>query len=191
MGGGYVSNAGVFLIDVLFGLYIIAVMLRFLFQLVRADFYNPISQAIVAVTNVPLRAMRRWIPAVRHIDTASIVLMLVVQMINTGLVLFIVRGGGGIGGVFVIAVAELLQKGLYIFMFAILILVIVSWVAPNSYSPALDLLDSLTRPLLRPIRRVVPLLGGLDLSPLVAVIVLQLGAILLIAPIQDLGGRLL
>lgn len=191
MGGGYVDNAGVFLVNVLFGLYILAIMLRFLFQLVRADFYNPISQAIVAATNPLLRPLRRWIPPLKHVDTASLVLMLVVQMLNTLLVLLIARGGGALAGIFVVSVAELLQKALYVFLFAILVLVIASWIAPGSYNAALDLLRSLSRPVLEPVQRLIPPIGGLDLSPLVALVLLQLIAMLVIAPLRDLGLTLL
>ena len=87
MGGGYVSNAGVYLVNFVFGLYILAVLLRFLLQLVRADFYNPICQAIVSVTNPPIRPMRRYIPAFGGIDTSSLLLLVLLQLLNTWLVM--------------------------------------------------------------------------------------------------------
>lgn len=191
MGGSYVNEAGVFLIEVLFGLYILAVMLRFLFQVVRADFYNPFSQAIVQVTNPPLRALRRWIPSIGRIDTASLVLMTVVQFASTWLVVLLSNGRGALLGIFIIALAKLLQTAVYVFMFAILILVIISWVAPGAYNPAVDLLRSLSRPLLAPARRVIPPIGNLDLSAMVVLVLLQLALILLVAPIRDIGIRLL
>ena len=89
MGGGYVTNAGVFLIDVLFGLYIFAVLLRFVLQIVRADFYNPLCQAIVTVTNPLLRPLRRYVPSVSNLDTASILLMLALQLLSSGIVLYL------------------------------------------------------------------------------------------------------
>ncbi|MCP5143257.1 MAG: YggT family protein [Gammaproteobacteria bacterium] len=191
MGGSYVNEAGVFLIEVLFGLYILAVMLRFLFQMVRADFYNPFSQAIVQITNPPLRALRRWIPSIGRIDTASLVLMTVVQFASTWLVVLLSNGRGALLGIFIIALAKLLQTAVYVFMFAILILVILSWVAPGAYNPAVDLLRSLSRPLLAPARRVIPPIGNLDLSAMVVLVLLQLALILLVAPIRDIGIRLL
>ena len=90
MGGGYVSNAGVFLVDFIFGLYIFFVLLRLLLQLVRADFYNPLCQTIVTVTNPPLRPMRRYIPSLGGVDTSCIVLLLVLQATNTALIALIV-----------------------------------------------------------------------------------------------------
>jgi YggT family protein len=186
MNGGYVANAGTFLIDVIFGLYIGAVMLRLFLQWARADFYNPLSQAIVKVTNPVLRPLRRYIPAIGRVDTASVVLILALQMLNLWLSLALSGAvGAGIGGIAVMAVAELLSKALYIFMFAIFIQVIASWVSPGAYNPALSLVDSITEPVLRPLRSVLPSLGGLDLSPMLALVGLQLAQMLLVAPIRD------
>jgi YggT family protein len=189
--GGYVSNAGLFLVDLVLGLYVIAVLLRLLLQLVRADFYNPISQAIVTVTNPPLRFLRRWIPPARQIDSASVVLLFTVQFLNTLLIVWIVRGGGALPGLLLITIAELLQRCVYVFLFAIILLVIASWVAPGSRGPAIELLQSLCRPLLRPAQRLAPPLGGIDLSPFLIGVALQLAGMLLIAPLRDLGWGLL
>ncbi len=191
MGGGYFSNAGVFLIDVLFGLYIFAVLLRFLFQLVRADFYNPLCQAIVTVTNPPLRPMRRYIPAIRGLDTSSVLLLLALQMLNTWLVALVLGVQPAFGGLLVIAIAELLSKTLWTFLGAIIIQVILSWVAQGAYNPVISVIHSLTEPLLRPARNLIPPLGGIDLSPMAAIIVLQLAQMLLVAPLRDLGRTLL
>ena len=191
MQGAYFANAGVFLVNAVFGLYIFAVLLRFLFQLVRADFYNPLSQAIVTVTNPPLKPMRRYIPALAGLDTASIVLMLALQMLNTFLVTLIVGAGHAPLGLLVFAIAELASKLVWTFIGAIIIQVIVSWVSPGAYNPVTSIVYSLTEPLLRPIQRTVPPLGPLDLSALIALLGLQLAQILLIAPLRDVGSRLL
>jgi YggT family protein len=188
MNGGYVANAGTFLIDVIFGLFIGAVMLRLFLQWARADFYNPLSQAIVKVTNPVLRPLRRYIPAIGRIDTASVVLILSLQILNLWLSLTLAGGmGASIAGLAVLALAELLSKALYIFMFAIFIQVIASWVSPGAYNPALSLVDSITEPLLKPLRSVLPSLGGLDLSPMIALVGLQLAKMLLVAPLRDLA----
>ena len=191
MGSGYVSNAGVFLVDFLFGLYIFFVLLRLLLQLVRADFYNPLCQTIVTVTNPPLRPMRRYIPSFGGIDSASIILLLLLQVTNTVLKAMILGVSPGLAGIFVVAVAELLDKTVWIFLGAIIIGVVISWVAQGAYNPVVGVIDSLTRPLLDPARRVIPPLGALDLSPLIAILVLQLVRILIVAPISDMGARLL
>jgi len=189
--GGYFSNAGVFLIDVVFGLYIFAVLLRFLFQLVRADFYNPLCQAIVTVTNPPLRQLRRYIPSLGGLDTASIVLLVVLQMLNTLLVALVLGLEPGVAGLLVVALAELLGKTLWTFVGAIIVQVVLSWVAPGTYNPLTSVVHSLTEPLLGPARRAIPPLGPLDLSPLVVLIGLQLAQILLVAPLRDAGAALL
>ncbi len=192
MSGGYVANAGTFLLDVVFGLYIGAVMLRLFLQWSRADFYNPLSQAIVKLTNPILRPLRRYIPAIGRLDTASLVLLLALQVLNLWLSLLVAGGAGaGFGGIFVLALAELLAKALYILMFAIFVQVIASWVAPGAYNPALSLVDSITYPLLKPLRGLLPSLGGLDLTPMVALIGVQLAQMLLVAPIRDFAVTLL
>ena len=110
MNGGYFAPAAVFVLDTAFGLFIGAVMLRMLLQWVRADFYNPLSQAIVKLTNPLLRPLRRYIPALGRIDTASVVLILVLQVVNLWLAIAISGGGGAIGGLLVMSFAALLSK---------------------------------------------------------------------------------
>ena len=188
MAGGYFSNAAVFLLKTIFGLYIGAVMLRLLLQWVRADFYNPLSQAIVKVTNPLLRPLRRIIPALGRLDTASVVLMLVLQGLSTWLIHTVVGFHPGFGGTLLIALAELLSNLIYLYLFAIIVQAAASWIAPGSYNPILTLFDSITAPLLRPIRQVLPDLGGIDFSPLVAIVLLQLALQLIVAPLTDLGA---
>lgn len=188
MGGGYLTNAGVFLVDFLFGLYIFAVMLRFALQVVRADFYNPLSQAIVTVTNPPLRALRRYVPAFGNLDSASIILLLVLQLICSGLIALMSGISPAPLGLLVVALAELLSKAIYLCIFAIFIRIAISWIAPHTYNPALGLLDSITAPLLRPAQRRIPPIGGsIDLSPMVVLVVLTLCLMLIVAPLRDTG----
>ncbi len=190
MGGGYVSNAGVYLVNLVFGLYIFAVLLRFVLQLVRADFYNPLCQAIVTVTNPPLRPMRRYIPAMGGIDTSSVVLLVVLQLVNTWLVTLIMGFKGAFAGLLVVALAELLSKFIWTFLVAIFIHIVLSWVAQGVYNPVTSIIDALSAPLLRRARRLVPSLGGLDLSPILPIVVLQLTLMLVVAPLRELGFSL-
>ncbi len=191
MGGSYAGNAGIFLIQTLFGLYAGAVMLRFLLALVRADFYNPVSQFLVKITNPPLLPLRRIIPGVMGIDMASVVLLIVLQA--TKLLLIAAVQGFGIQplGLLVLSLAELLSLLLNIYFFTILIQVILSWVSPGNYNPAVALLHSLNEPLLGRARRILPPISGFDLSPILVLIGLQLLEMLLIAPLQDLGRGLI
>jgi len=190
MTGNYIGNAGQFLIDTLFGLYIMTFMLRFLFQWARADFYNPVSQFLVKVTNPLLVPLRRLIPGLFGLDMAALLIMFLLGFLKLTLVMLI-SGGSILPATFAVyTIAELLQLAIYIFIFTIIVQAIISWINPHSYNPVTSLLYSLNQPLLRPAQRILPDLGGLDLSPLLVLIVLQLLLMLLVAPLKDLALRL-
>jgi YggT family protein len=188
--GNYAGNAGVFLIQTLFGLYLVAVMLRFLLQMTRADFYNPVSQFLVKITNPPLIPMRRLIPGLIGIDMAAIVLLVIIQAVELVLVGLVQGYSLGIAGLLVLTVAELINLLLNIYFFTILIQVILSWVNPGGYNPAIALLYSLNEPILSRARRLIPPISGFDLSPIVVFIGIKLIQIILVAPIADTGKRL-
>lgn len=191
MGTPYVGNAATFLVSTLFGLYILVVMLRFLFQVARVDFYNEISQFIVKATNPPLRRLRAVIPGYHGLDLAAIVLMVGLQMLELWLTSRILGFSASILGLLVLAIAELLSLAINVYLFAIIIEVIISWVNPGMYNAITSILYSLNEPLLSPARRLIPPIGGLDLSPLVVLIGLELVSMLVIAPISDVGRGLM
>ncbi len=187
----YLTNAGVYMISVLFGLYILAVMLRFLLQYVRADFYNPVSQFLVTVTNPALRPLRRWIPGFGGIDWPSIVLLIVLQGVELCLIALFKTGGiPAITGLLVLVTAHLLKLIVWIYFIVIIVQVIISWINPGAYSPFTVLMYQLTNPVIRPVRRIIPPAGGIDWSPLIILIGLNLLLMLLIAPLQDFGNIL-
>jgi YggT family protein len=188
MQNSYVANPLEFLINTLFSLYILTVMLRFLLALVRADFYNPVSQFLVKVTNPPLIPLRRIIPSVGKVDTSALLLMLILQMIALALIAGLRGSQISLGGLLILSIAELLGLILNVFLFAILIQVIMSWINPGAYNPALSIIYSLTEPVLRPCRRLVPPLSGIDLSPLVALIAIQLAKMLLLPPLYQFAA---
>ncbi|MEJ2179927.1 MAG: YggT family protein [Gammaproteobacteria bacterium] len=188
--GGYGTNAIEFLIHTVFGMYLVAVMLRVLLQLTRADFYNPVSQFLVKVTNPPLIPLRRIIPGFMGIDFAAIVLLVVLKALEIFLIVLIKGVSIKISGLVVISIAELLRLLINVYFFTILIQVVISWVNPGSYNPAVSLLYSINEPLLSRARRLIPPISGFDLSPIVVIILLQLLSILLIQPIADLGQGL-
>lgn len=190
MDSTYFTNPLVFLVEVLFGLYLLIVMLRFLLQLFRADFYNPISQFIVKVTAPLLKPLRKIIPGFGGLDIASLVLAWLVKTVELVLVLAISGKGVLLLLPVLLAIPALVELTIHIFLFSILIVVILSWVAPGGYNPAIGLLQSLTEPLLRPVRRLIPALGGLDLSPMVVMIGLVLLKMLLIPPLQHFAANL-
>ena len=189
---GYFSNALVFLISTAFGLYILAVMLRFLFQLFRADFSNPFSQFLLTITTPVLRPLRRFIPGIGGIDWPAVVLMLILKIAELLIVGSLQGGVPPLGNLIIIAIASLMQTAIYVIMFALIIRAILSWVAPQTYNYMTSLLASITEPLLTPIRRRMPATGGIDFSMLVLIIILQLVLMLAIQPLMDLGvGRLI
>lgn len=182
----YVSNAGVFLIQTIFGLYAIVVMLRLLLQLARADFYNPVSQFLVKATSLPLRPLRRFIPGYGGIDFAAVVLLLIVKLLEITLIsLFPEFPTLAIGGALALAVIELLKLLVNVYIFGIIIMAVLSWISPGTYNPVAALLHQLTEPVLRPFRRLLPPMSGLDLTPLIALIALWMVMLLIIAPLQD------
>lgn len=187
----YVGNAATFLISTLFGLYILIVMLRFLFQWVRADFYNPISQFLVKATEPLLVPLRRFVPGMAGLDMASVVLMLALQIIELWLIYSLIGGVPHFAGLMVLSIAELLSLALNVFLFAIIIQVIISWINPGTYNPLASLLYSLTEPLLGPARRVLPPTSGIDFSPAAVIIGLVLVSMLVVTPISDVGRQLL
>jgi YggT family protein len=173
MGDDYFTNPLEFLISTLFSLYIMAVMLRFLLGVVRADFYNPVSQFLVRITNPLLIPLRKVVPSIGKFDSAAMLLMIVLQLAAITLILLL-RGEGISSAVLVIiTLATLVSLLINVYMFAIIVEVIISWMNPGSYNPVSSLLHSLTSPLLRPIRHLVPPIAGIDLSPLFAIIGLQ------------------
>jgi len=171
--GSHFGNASAFLISAIFGIYILAVMLRFLFQWVRADFSNPISQFIYKVTNPPLMPMRRFIPGFRGLDIAALLLLLILQCIEFYVVgLLPGHAVPGFPGVIPWAIAELVSLWINIYIFGIIILAVISWINPMGYNPIVGLLGQLTNPIMQPIRRFIPPMSGLDLSPMFALFVL-------------------
>ncbi len=187
---GYLSSAAGFLIEAVFGLYMLAVLLRLILQFVRADFYNPICQFLVKVTNPPIKPLRRIIPGLGGIDMASVLLLVVLQMLK----IFLMATAAGVAialpGLAVMSAGELIALVLNLYMISILIQIILSWVGPGGHNPATALLYYLNEPVMRPARRILPPISGIDLSPILVFIAIGLLKILLVAPVLDLGRSL-
>ncbi len=190
MGSSYYANPVIFLIETFFSLYILAVMLRFLLQCVNANFYNPVSQFLVKITHPPLKILRRVIPSIGRIDTASLVLLIVLQMVSGWLVFALQGTVSPVEAIFVWAIMELISLLINIFVVAVLVQVILSWVNPGSYSTVTSLIYFLTEPLLGTVRRVIPPMAGIDFSPVVVLVGLQLIKMLLVPPMAQLISML-
>jgi len=190
-GAMYFNQAGQFLLQVVFGFYIVAVLLRFLLQWARADFYNPLVQVLVKLTNPPLLPLRRFIPGYRGLDMAAVVLMLLLQLLELLLMAWLFGRSITLPGLLVLALAELFGLVVDVLFWAVLVQAIMSWFNPDYRQPLVRLLQQLTEPVLSPARRLLPPISGLDLSPLLVIIALQLSKILLVAPLRDIALGLL
>ena len=185
------NTAAVYILQTIGSLYLLIVLLRFILQLVRADFYNPMSQFIVRATHPLLRPLRKIIPSVAGLDLASLVLAILVQLVLMALTLMLM-GYGLVDPLqllvwSIIGVTALFLK---VFFFALIISVILSWVAQGSSNPAVELVNQICEPLLAPIRRLLPSMGGLDLSPIVAFLILNLLDMLVIRNLAISTGML-
>lgn len=177
--GGSVGNAFGFLIETLFSLYIAALLLRVLLEAVGADYYNPVSQVLLKVTEPLVGPLGSVIPRIGRFNTAAVVLLFVIQTISVVLVMAISGFPVNPLQALVIAFFRLLRMLLVMYMVLIIAEVILSWVGGAMRHPIIPLIYQLTRPVLAPIRRVVPNIAGLDLSPLIAIIAIQFLMILI------------
>ena len=164
------DNPFTFLIDTLFSIYIAIMLLRFILQQVGADFYNPISQFVVKATQPLVAVARRFIPSIKKVDTASLALVLALILIKL-IILFSIAGYAINGPQLLIrALHDLISLTFDIFIIALFVQAILSWLNPDPNHPVSSLLYYLTLPILRPIKKYVPPIGGIDLSTLVGLI---------------------
>ena len=168
------NGAAIFVIQTLGSLYLLIVLLRFILQLVRANFYNPLCQFTVKATQPLLKPLRRVIPSLFGLDMSSLVLAIVVQMVIFAVVLTLSYMSFNVLGLLLWAIIGVTALFLKVFFFALIINVILSWVAPGSTSPGAELVNQITEPALAPFRRFLPSMGGLDISPILAFMVIQL-----------------
>ncbi|WP_130907668.1 YggT family protein [Pseudomonas sp. Sample_16] len=168
------NDAAIFVIQTLGSLYLLIVLLRFVLQLVRANFYNPLCQFAVKATQPLLKPLRRVIPSMFGLDMSSLVLALLVQMALFAVILLL--SGYSVDALLLApwALIGIFALFLKILFWAMIISVILSWVAPGSHNPGAELVQQITEPVLAPFRRIIPNLGGLDISPIFAFIALQL-----------------
>ena len=177
------SEALILIISKLGGLYIVAVMLRFLLQAARADFYNPVCQMIIKVTSPLLNPLRRVIPGWRRLDIATLVLALLLGSAATYLLVLLTGNTLPVGRVVSWAVVGLIALTMDIYFYAMLVLVIASFVAPASGHPVLLVVYQLLQPFYRLAHRIIPPMGGLDFTPLLLMLVIQVLEILVLGPL--------
>jgi YggT family protein len=171
--GSSASTAFSYLISTLISLYVTAVMLRLLLQWVRADFYNPVCQFLVKATNPVLVPLRRVIPSIGKLDTASVVLMLALETVSVWFLSLMSPLTWTPVQIFLFSVISLLAMLLWTYFILIIVMVILSWFGQKFRHPIIPLVYQLTEPVLRPFRKVIPPISGIDLSPLFVLIIIR------------------
>jgi YggT family protein len=168
------DNALVFIVSTLTNLYVMTFVIRILLQWQRPDFRNPVVQFVFTVTNPLVLPLRRYIPPAYGLDTSSLLVAIALKAAEFGLLLSLLcTTAPGLTAVAGMTVLSLLRTVLNLYFFLILISVILSWIASNGYNPAAQLVGKLAEPVLRPFRKLIPPIGGIDLSPMLAIIVIQ------------------
>lgn len=174
--GSQLGSAGLMLVNTLINIYIFLLMLRFLLQASRADYFNPISQSVVKVTQPAVRPFQSFLgPVMGRFDLATLATGLVIKAVSIVIILQIAGFGiPSIAGVSIAAVAALANAILKIYFFALIVMIILSWVAPNASHPGALLVMQLLEPIMAPVRKVIPPLGMIDLSPIFVFIAISL-----------------
>jgi len=168
------DNAFVFIVSTLTNLYIMTFVIRILLQWQRPDFRNPIVQFIFAVTNPLVLPLRRYIPPVYGLDTSSLLVAIALKAAEFALLLSVLCATApDLAALAGMTILSLLRTVLNLYFFLILISVILSWVASSSYNPTAQLVGKLAEPILRPFRKLIPPIGGIDVSPILAIIAIQ------------------
>ena len=172
-----ISQAIAFVLDALFHLFILAVLVRFWMQALRAPVRNPIAQFTIALTDFAVKPLRRVIPGLFNLDLASLLVAWVAEFILQVLLLLVLGyavadNPGALSVVLFLALVKLVRLSIYVFMGAIILQAVLSWVA--TYHPVAPFFDALSRPFLKPIQRAIPTIGGVDISPVLALIAFQL-----------------
>jgi YggT family protein len=172
---GAANEIVIYLVQTALTLYMVAMLLRFLLQLVRADFYNPISQFLVKITNPLVIPLRRLIPGVGGIDVASLLLTLLLQALAITL-LMVLYGLGlpNVGLLLLWSALGIVGLLVNVYFFALLAMIILSWVAAGSRHPAIFLLYQITEPVMAPFRKLLPPLGGMDFSPILVFVLINI-----------------
>lgn len=171
--GGNFSNAIFNLVTLLFTVATCIWLLRILFQLVRADFYNPFSQMIWRVTRFPADILRRALPPVGRFDVATAVVLFGIAVLSVEVRAWLLGQNFGLFTVLILALANIAIQLVHLYTLSLAVQALLSWFGPGVNNPASNILWSLNEPLLRPIRRILPETPGIDLSPMVAIIGLQ------------------
>lgn len=189
MNASYWLNPLIFTVQTLTGLYTFVLILRLLMHWAAADYYNPICQWVVRITQLPLKPMKRLLPPIGRFDTATFILVWVVQMAATASLVILQGGGVAIVPLSIWALADILGVLMDVIFFAVMARAMLSWVN-MAYNPAISLLYTLTAPMMRFAQSLLPATGSIDLSPLLLLFAIHMAKLLLIPPLQQLASGL-
>lgn len=167
------ENPLIFLIDTLLDIYIAILLLRFLLQQLGADYYNPIAQFIVKATQPIVGVARRYIPSYKSIDLATLLIVFALISLKVVIVTSLRGGSYSSASILIVTMYDFISLLFDIFIIAIFLQAILSWINPDPYNPVSSILYSLTTPVLRPIKKLMPDMGGIDISPIFALIALM------------------
>lgn len=188
---GAFEQAGIFLISILFDFYLFVLILRFILQYLRIDYYNPLVQFLVKLTDPVILPLRRFIPGYWGLDMASLLVIVVLSLIKIALLASMTLNHfPGFFGWILWTFGDILLLVLKLFFYALLLSILISWIAPQQQTPLSSIVYRLTEPLLRPFRRFIPPIAGFDITPIPAMIVLQLLIILFADPLIRAGMQL-
>jgi len=181
-----ISSAIVFIVNAITSLYLLVLLLRFWMPWLRADFRNPLAQGILRFTSPLVVPVRRLVPSFGRLDTATVLVAFVIQYLTVLLLLLIMGRTAGIAAIALTALVKLVVLSINLFVYAIFIRIILSWISQGGYNPATAIITTLTEPVLRPFRRLIPPMGGFDISPIFAIILL-LAATIVVNGLRPLG----
>ncbi|OGT37740.1 MAG: hypothetical protein A3F11_00975 [Gammaproteobacteria bacterium RIFCSPHIGHO2_12_FULL_37_14] len=179
------NSALLFLVKTLFDLYLTLLVIRIILVYVKANYFDPITQFVVKLTDFPVKPLRRLIPNIRNLELSSIVLTFTLEVIKFVLLSFITYMSSTFLGLLLLALGDTLNLVIQLFFYAILLQAILTWVQPGSSFNRL--LYQFTSPVMQPFQRIIPPLGGIDISPIPALITLQLLNIILVNPLMSAG----
>ena len=186
----YFANAAALLIQFAFGALVALFVLRLLAEAVRADFHNPICQFLYRSTNPVLAPLKRVIPNFRRINLAALLIAWLIEVLKNALLWATTGLRPALGGVLLLGCADLLDFFAVLYLLMVFAWALLSFVSLDARHPLVPLLGRLVEPALRPLRRVLPAPGGIDLSPALAILLILLARVLIVAPLLDLGQRL-
>lgn len=165
------EQIGVFLVDAVASFFVFVLLARFHFQWLRVPFRNPVGEFVLATTSFMVMPVRRVVPGLAGLDLATLLLAWLIQGVGLWLQAQIVGSEPPFFNLAMVALVDLLRYSIYILVFAVIVQAVLSWV--NPYTPVAPAFDTITRPFLRPLRRFIPPLGGIDLTPLILFVILQ------------------